>query len=229
MARIKDIKQEQWDMRLTGMPATYSQLNEDGIINIDSTQDNVIDLSRYHRSKKRFIEPGELSEPIPIKFYSRHCYQVCIMTKKKMVEPVMTKLSLVLLPVLMILAFDTTADIYRDKNGIQTGSSTTDSSGHTIYRNKNGIPMGSSATDSSGNIIYRDKNGIQTGKAQTSSSGRTVYRDKNGIQSGSSDTNSSGRTIYRDKNGIQTGSATTDSSGRTIYRDKNGIQTGSKQ
>ena len=51
----------------------------------------------------------------------------------------MTKLSLALLPVLLILAFDTTADIYRDKNGIQTGSSTTDSSGRTIYRNKNGI------------------------------------------------------------------------------------------
>ncbi|WP_414617281.1 hypothetical protein [Yersinia intermedia] len=76
----------------------------------------------------------------------------------------MTKLSLALLPVLLILAFDTTADIYRNKNGIQ---------------------IGSSATDSSGNIIYRDKNGIQTGSATTDSSGRTTYRDKNGIKIGS--------------------------------------------
>lgn len=52
MARIKDVKQEQWNMRLTGMPATYSQLNEDGVIDIDSTQDNVIDFSRYQQSKK---------------------------------------------------------------------------------------------------------------------------------------------------------------------------------
>ena len=52
MAQIKDVKQEQWNMRLTGMSATYSQLNEDGIIDIDSTQDNVIDLSRYQQSKK---------------------------------------------------------------------------------------------------------------------------------------------------------------------------------
>ncbi|EKN3392659.1 hypothetical protein O1Y80_000809 [Yersinia enterocolitica] len=78
----------------------------------------------------------------------------------------MTKLSLALLPVLLILAFDTTADIYRNKNGIQTGSSTTDSSGRTIYRNKNGIQIGSSATDSSGRTTYRDKNGIKIGSKQ---------------------------------------------------------------
>lgn len=52
MARIKHVEQEQWDMRLAGMSATDPLRNEAGIIDPDSAQGNVIDLSRYQQSRK---------------------------------------------------------------------------------------------------------------------------------------------------------------------------------
>lgn len=43
----------------------------------------------------------------------------------------------------LMLAPTAQADVYRDRNGVMSGSATTDSGGKTIYRDRNGVMTGS--------------------------------------------------------------------------------------
>lgn len=69
---------------------------------------------------------------------------------------------------------------YRDAQGRNMGSSSTDRSGKTIYRDAMGRKQGSSSTDRNGKTTYRDAQGRIQGTSTTDRYGKTTYRDAQG-------------------------------------------------
>lgn len=185
--------------------------------------DNCCDYHSLHSWKSGEAYRGERSEAASINLSERVgtiSYQSMKITRRHHMKTILS-----LVCVLGICCASIGGDnkiTYRDAQGRNMGSSSTDRSGKTTYRDAMGRKQGSSSTDRNGKTTYRDAMGRNQGSSSTDRNGKTTCRDALGRNMGSSSTDRNGKTTYRDAQGRIQGTSTTDRYGKTTYRDAQG-------
>ena len=195
-----------------------------------ATCDSCCDYHSLHSWKSGEAYRGERSEAASINLSERvgtSSYQSMKITRRYHMKTI-----LALVCVLGICCASARTDnkiTYRDAQGRNMGSSSTDRSGKTTYRDAMGRKQGSSSTDRNGKTTYRDAMGRNQGSSSTDRNGKTTYRDAQGRNMGSSSTDRNGKTTYRDAQGRIQGTSTTDRHGKTTYRDAQGRIQGTRK